>query len=93
MTRVYNADAAVLSGPARTILEEKGSTVFTIDAAATVYDAVAEMDEKRVGALFVVDGDALVGVITIGDLVHTILALQSQAIERLHTVITGPYPS
>ena len=78
MTRVYNADAAVLSGTARTILEEKGSTVFTIDAAATVYDAVAEMDEKRVGALFVVDGDALVGVISERDYARKII-LQGRA--------------
>src|SRR5215831_5189294 len=64
MTRVYNTDAAdKLAVTARTILDEKGSNVITIGADATVYEAVAKMDECRVGALFVVDGDALVGVV------------------------------
>lgn len=158
MTRVFDANAVdKLSGTARTILDDKGSTVFTIGASATVYEAVEKMDEHRVGALFVVDGDALVGVIserdytrkvilqgrsskdtavadvmsspvisvepsttlgqcmhivterrvrhlavveagqlvgviTIGDLVRTLVSLQSQRIEGLNAMITGPYP-
>ena len=74
MTRVYNADAAdKLSGTARTILDAKGSDVHTISATASVYDAVAKMDEVKVGALFVVDGDALVGVISERDYTRKII--------------------
>jgi CBS domain-containing protein len=74
MTRVYNTDAAdKLAVTARTILDEKGSNVFTISAGASVYDAVAKMDECRVGALFVVDGDALVGVISERDYTRKII--------------------
>ena len=65
MTRVYNADAAdKLAGTARTILDDKGWNVLTISASSPVYDAVAKMDENQVGALFVVEGDALVGVVS-----------------------------
>ena len=74
MTRVYNADAAdKLAVTARTILDEKGSNVITIGAHASVYDAVAKMDEHRVGALFVVDGDALVGVLSERDYTRKII--------------------
>ena len=74
MTRVYNTDAAdKLAVTARTILDEKGSNVITISARATVYDAVAKMDESRVGALFVVDGEVLVGVVSERDYTRKII--------------------
>ena len=74
MTRVYNADAAdKLSGTARTILDDKGWNVFTIAAGASVYDAVVSMDKNRVGALFVVDGDKLVGVISERDYTRKVI--------------------
>lgn len=43
------------------ILDQKGRSVFTIGPDASVYDAVAMMAEKHVGALPVMDGDKLVG--------------------------------
>jgi CBS domain-containing protein len=43
------------------ILREKGSTVHTVSADATVYEALVIMAEKRVGALVVLDGGRLVG--------------------------------
>ena len=149
--------AGRLAGTARTILDEKGSSVFSIDAGASVYDAVAKMDECKVGALCVTQAGALVGVISerdyarkiilqgrsskdttveeimnspaicvepstplaqcmeivterrvrhlpvvesgrivgvvsIGDLVRTIIAQQAQTIDQLDTMIIGPYP-
>jgi CBS domain-containing protein len=74
MTRVYNADAAdKLAGTARMILDDKGWNVLTISASAPVYDAVAKMDESRVGALFVIDGDALVGVVSERDYTRKVM--------------------
>jgi CBS domain-containing protein len=46
------------------ILDQKGSSVFTIGPDATVYDAIAMMSDKQVGALAVMDGDKLVGIIS-----------------------------
>jgi CBS domain-containing protein len=46
------------------ILGTKGNAVWSIKPQASVYDAIAEMAERRVGALVVLDGDALVGIIS-----------------------------
>ncbi len=46
------------------LLERKGRNVWTIDADATVLDAVAKMAEKDIGSLVVMDGEELIGIIT-----------------------------
>ena len=46
------------------ILGTKGNVVWSIAPQSSVYDAIAEMAERRVGALVVRDGDALVGIIS-----------------------------
>ena len=46
------------------ILDQKGRSVFTIEPDASVYDAIAMMAEKHVGALAVTEGDKLVGLIS-----------------------------
>jgi signal-transduction protein with cAMP-binding, CBS, and nucleotidyltransferase domain len=74
MTQVSNAGAAdKLSGTARPILDAKGSTVYTINASASVYEAVAKMDECHVGALFVVEDGAPLGVISERDYTRKII--------------------
>ena len=146
-----------LAGTARSVLEQKGWGVHAIGPDASVYDAIARMDEHKVGALFVVEESRLVGVISerdysrkvilqhraskdtlvreimttpviyvetstplaecmriidhervrhlpvmeagklvgvvsIGDVVRTIIAQQAEKIEYLSTMITDPYP-
>jgi hypothetical protein len=39
------------------------------------------------------NGDRLIGVISIGDLVNAIIAAQAQTIDHLHMYITGQYPA
>jgi len=46
------------------ILNQKGSTVYSITPDATVYDAVSKMSKLEVGALLVMEGDSLVGIIS-----------------------------
>jgi CBS domain-containing protein len=46
------------------LLEQKGRKIWTIDADATVLDAVAKMAEKDIGSLVVMDGEELIGIIT-----------------------------
>ena len=72
MTRAAGA-AAALGGTAGTLLDEKGSSVFSIGAGASVYEAVAKMDECRVGALFVVEDGAPIGVISERDYARKII--------------------
>ena len=46
------------------ILDQKGRSVFTIGPDASVFDAIAMMAEKHVGALPVTEGDKLIGLIS-----------------------------
>jgi CBS domain-containing protein len=46
------------------LLEQKGRDLWTIGPDVTVLDAIAKMAEKDIGALVVMDGEQLLGVIT-----------------------------
>lgn len=46
------------------ILQGKGHDVWAIDPEASVFDAIAMMADKEVGALVVTEADKLVGVVT-----------------------------
>jgi CBS domain-containing protein len=138
------------------ILKNKGSRIWSIDPEATIYDAIAMMADKAIGALLVVsegklmgiiserdyarkvilqgrsskdtqvreimtsavitvcpdhsveecmriitnhrvrhlpvlEGDELVGMVSIGDLVRSIIAEQAETIGHLHAYIAGKY--
>ena len=51
-------------GTINEILHQKGTTVWSIKPDATVFEAIQLMAEKNVGALLVMEGDQLVGVIS-----------------------------
>ena len=56
------------------ILREKGSWVLTIDENATVFDAISEMEKKRVGAILIVDKDGeMSGIFTERDYLRRIV--------------------
>lgn len=58
------------------ILKAKGdSVVFSIEPSATVYEAVALMAEKNVGALLVMEGDKIVGMVTERDYARKVVLL------------------
>ena len=46
------------------LLDQKGRKIWSIHPDATVFDAIAEMAEKDIGSLVVMDGKKLVGIIT-----------------------------
>jgi CBS domain-containing protein len=48
----------------RDILDQKGHQVWSIDPGNTVYDAIKQMADKDVGALIVLDGSRIVGIVT-----------------------------
>jgi CBS domain-containing protein len=52
------------------VLQGKGSTVETISAGATMYDVVRKLGEKRIGALPVVEGKQIVGIISERDVIY-----------------------
>lgn len=46
------------------IIEKKGNRVVAIDAKASVFEAIQEMVENKVGAVFVTERDQVVGIFT-----------------------------
>ena len=48
----------------RHILDQKGNQVWSLHSGDTVYDAIKMMADKDVGALVVVDGSKIVGIVT-----------------------------
>ena len=59
----------------------------------TVEECLRFMTEKRIRHLPVVDGGALRGVISIGDLVKHVISVQNATLEQLRDYISGGYPS
>ncbi len=65
------------------------SNVLYIEADQPLEDCMAVMTEKRVRHLPVFDGNALVGVISVGDVLKEIISEQKVIISHLEHYITG----
>lgn len=55
------------------LLAKKGNSVWSIDPGASVYEAVERMSEKSAGALLVMDGDTLVGMLSERDYARRVI--------------------
>ena len=64
--------------------------VATLDS--TVEDCMRLMTDNRVRHLPIVENEKVVGVVSIGDLVKSIISAQAEAIDRLQDYISGKYP-
>ena len=72
-----------------TILSDKGREVATTTAAKTVADAVALLARKKIGALVVVEGDRIAGIISERDIVRAIAATGGAALtEPVDAIMT-----
>jgi CBS domain-containing protein len=69
------------------------SSLITVTPDYTVDECMRIVTEHRIRHLPVLDGDRLVGLISIGDLVNAIIAAQAHTINQLHTYIAGNYPA
>ncbi len=71
------------------ILNDKGHEVFSVSPGDSVFDSLKLMAEKEVGALLVMDGDKLVGIVTERDYARKIIlegkSSKSSTIEEVMT--------
>jgi CBS domain-containing protein len=58
----------------------------------TVDDCMRTMTANRIRHLPVAEGDRVLGVVSIGDLVNWIITAQAETIGHLHSYIAGSYP-
>ncbi len=67
--------------------------VFTVTREHSVEDCMRIITAHRIRHLPVMEGDALVGMVSIGDLVRSIISTQAHAIDQLSGYIEGRYPA
>lgn len=74
----------------RHLLEAKGNAIYSIAPDASVLDAIKHMAEKRVGALLVMRGERLVGIISERDYARkVILQGHSSADTPVSSIMAG----
>ncbi len=68
------------------------SPVISITPEFRVGECMRIMTEHRIRHLPVVEDGRLAGMISIGDLVNSIISAQAETIQHLHSYIAGEYP-
>jgi CBS domain-containing protein len=62
-----------MNTPITALLERKGTAVHSVAPTLSVFDAVAEMNRHRIGAIFVLEGARLVGIFTERDVLRRVV--------------------
>ena len=76
---------------AESLLEKKGREVATVDREDSVLKAAQQMNQRRIGAVVVRDGDRVVGIFTERDILNRVVAAGLAPGEtKAGTVMTSP---
>jgi CBS domain-containing protein len=86
-----------VSGTIGAILSQKSSDIFSISPDATVFEAIEMMDSKNVGALLVMDGEQLNGIISERDYTRKVIlrgkrSRETKVAEIMSTDVTVTHP-
>jgi CBS domain-containing protein len=76
-----------LTGKIGSLIGKKGGQVWSLTPAASVYDAIALMAEKQIGALPIVEGGKLVGIVSERDYARKVFLKGKASKETLVTEI------
>ncbi|MCG8409485.1 MAG: CBS domain-containing protein [Phycisphaerales bacterium] len=73
----------------RDVLAQKGTDVCKIDQKKTVLDAATIMNERRIGAVMVMNGDKIAGIFTERDVLNRVVAKRKDpAATKIQDVMT-----
>ena len=89
MSKVILEGKSSKETPVRDIMTRR---VVTVTRDQTISECMRIITEERVRHLPVVEDGALIGIVSIGDLVKWIIATQRMTIEQLENYISGSYP-
>jgi CBS domain-containing protein len=74
------------------VREIMSSKVVTVRLASTVDECMQHMTDNRCRHLPIVEAGRVVGIVSIGDLVNSIIQTQERTIHELENYISGDYP-
>jgi CBS domain-containing protein len=73
------------------ILKQKGSQVYSISPHVTVYEALEELADNDIGALVVMDGSELVGILSERDYARKVMLTGRSSKEmKVHEIMSSP---
>jgi CBS domain-containing protein len=89
--RDYTRKIALEGKSSRTTLVREiiSTAVVTVTSQHTIEEAMRLMTEKRIRHLPVIDGEKMVGLVSIGDMVNWIISAQSATIDQMQSYLAG----
>ena len=76
--------------PVREIMTQE---VVTVNVTESISECMRVMTECRIRHLPVMEGEKMIGLVSLGDLVKWVISAQAATIEALQKYITGDYPA